>query len=595
MRKSRILFHRFLKWRYRHISNQQFVSIASAIIGFLAGAGAVVLKNVTHFIQELLEGKIIGEFHRAFYFVFPIIGLLLVVLFIKYIVKKKVGHGIPSTLFALSQQRGIMPRHQMWASLIAAPITVGFGGSVGLEGPTVATGAALGSNFARLSHLNQTTRMLMIGAASAGAMSAIFKAPIAGIVFAVEILSLDLTLASMIPLILASTTAILTTYFFMGDDVLLHFQLQDKFILKDVIFYIFLGVVSSVVSIYFSKMYFGLSGYFEKIGDSYKRLVLGGILIGVIVYLVPPLYGEGYEVINSLLKNGYAEVLKNNIFNITINHVLLIALFLVALVIFKVIAMTLTFGAGGIGGVFAPTLFTGSIAGYVFALLINYSDVFQHKLSTGNFALVGMAGLMAGVLQAPLMAIFLIAEITGGYELFVPLMIVASISFIITKKYIPHNIYAEELAKKGQLLTHDKDLTVLTLMRLESVVEKNFIKLGPSMTLRNILYQGVAKSTRNFFPVIDKDDKLIGIILLDDIREAMFNQKLYDTTTAKDYMSHPPDNIVYETDSMRDVMAKFQKSGAWNLPVIRKGKYYGFVSKSKMLTAYRRQLINFTQ
>lgn len=561
----------------------------------LAGLGAVALKNGTHFIQELLEGNIIGEFHRGYYFVFPIIGLFLVLMTIKFVIKKKVGHGIPSTLFAISKQKGIMPRHQMWASLITAPITVGFGGSVGLEGPTVATGAALGSNFARFFHLNQTTRTLMIGAAAAGAMSAIFKAPIAGILFAVEILSLDLTLASMIPLILASITAVLTTYFFMGDDVLLHFQLKDKFELEEVFLYVLLGVVSAAISIYFSKMYFWISEYFESIANPYKRWAIGGVLIGLIVYFIPPLFGEGYEVVNNLLQENYAGVLKYNYFNISYDHVLLVSLLLVALVFFKVIAMSITFGAGGVGGVFAPTLFTGSIAGYVCATLLNYSGVFPQHVSPSNFALVGMAGLMAGVLQAPLTAIFLIAELTGGYELFVPLMIVAAISFIITKRYIPYNIYATELAKKGQLLTHDKDQNILTLMRLESVIEKNFIKLSPEMTLKDILLQGVAKSTRNLFPVVNKNETLMGIILLDDIREVMFNQNLYDTTNIDHYMVHAPERIIYETDTMQKVMAKFQNSGAWNLPVIKNGKYYGFVSKSKLLTAYRRQLINFTQ
>ncbi|VAW25606.1 putative chloride channel protein, partial [hydrothermal vent metagenome] len=285
---SKILFRKFLKWRYQHISNKQFIQIASAVIGLLAGLGAVVLKNITHFIQRLLEGEFIRDIHQAFYFIFPIIGLLIVLFVIKYLVKKKVGHGIPSTLYAISKQKGIMSRHQMWASLITAPLTVGFGGSVGLEGPTVATGAALGSNFARLFHLNQTTRTLLIGAAAAGAMSSIFKAPIAAIVFAVEIFSLELTLASMIPLLLASITAILTSYFFLGDDVLLHFQIQDKFILNDVLFYVFLGVVTAAISIYFSKAYFAIDDKFKQFVNPYKRLLVGGFLIGIMVYFIPP-------------------------------------------------------------------------------------------------------------------------------------------------------------------------------------------------------------------------------------------------------------------------------------------------------------------
>ena len=311
---SKLIFTKFLKWRYKNISNKNFVNIASAIIGFLAGMGAVMLKNLTHIIQLLLEVEFIKNIHQVFYFVFPIIGLLIVLLIIKYFIKKKVGHGIPSTLYAISKQKGIMPRHQMWASLITAPLTVGFGGSVGLEGPTVATGAALGSNFARLFHLNQTTRTLLIGAAAAGAMSSIFKAPIAAIVFAVEIFSLELTLASMIPILLASITAILTSYFFFGDDVLLHFQIQDKFALNDVSFFIVLGVFTSVVSIYFSTVYFKISDFFKRFINTYKRLLIGGILIGIIVFFIPPLFGKGYDTINNILRGNIDLVISNNIF-----------------------------------------------------------------------------------------------------------------------------------------------------------------------------------------------------------------------------------------------------------------------------------------
>jgi chloride channel protein, CIC family len=595
MQQSKSIFTKFLKWKYKHISNNQFINIASAVIGLLAGLGAVTLKNLTHFIQELLEGEFIKEIHQAFYFIFPILGLVLVLLVVKYVIRKRVGHGIPSTLYAISKQKGIMPRHQMWASLFTAPLTVGFGGSVGLEGPTVATGAALGSNFARLFHLNQTKKTLLIGCAAAGAMSSIFKAPIAAIIFAVEIFSLELTLASMIPLLLASITAILTSYFFLGDDVLLHFNIQDKFELNDVLFYVLLGISSALTSIYFSKVYFGIDGFFKRFINPYKRLLVGGVLIGVIVFFIPPLFGEGYGTINNVLRGNINAITTNNIFNFAIDNIWIIIGFLVGLVTFKVIAMSLTFGAGGIGGVFAPTLFTGSISGYLLAMVINYSGLFNHQLSLTNFAMVGMAGLMAGVLQAPLTAIFLIAEITGGYELFVPLMIVASISFLITKKYIPHSIYAAQLAKRGELITHDKDKNILMMLNIDKIIETNFIPIYPKMNLGKMLHKAVTKSTRNLFPVINDEQEFIGIVLLDDIREFMFDQKLHESTTVEDYMHSAPDLINYETDTMQMVMDKFQNSSAWNLPVIKNGKYFGFVSKSKLLTAYRRQLINFAK
>jgi CIC family chloride channel protein len=594
MQKGKRLLIKFLKWRYKHISNKQFINIASAVIGLLAGLAAVTIKNLTHFIQELLEGEFIREIHNLFYFIFPIIGLFLVLLSIKYIVKKPVDHGIPATLYAISKLKGRIPRRQMWASLLTAPLTVGFGGSVGLEGPTVATGGAIGSNFSSLFHLNQTTRTLLIGAAAAGAMSSIFKAPIAAIVFAVEIFSLELTLASMIPLLLASITAVLTSYFFFGDDVLLHFQVQDKFYMNDVMFFVFLGVTSSVVSIYFSKVYFGIGDFFKQFKNPYKRLLIGGIALGTIVYFVPPLFGEGFVTINNVLKGNIDEVITNNIFNTVPDNIWIIVSLLVGLVLFKVVAMSLTFGAGGIGGVFAPTLFTGSITGYVFALIVNYSNLFSHQLSLTNFAMVGMAGLMAGNLQAPLTAIFLIAEITGGYELFLPLMIVSSISFLIAKRYIPHSIYAAELAKKGELITHDKDKNVLMMLDINKVIETNFVLLTPEMKLGEIVKNAVAKSNRNHFPVVNDNKEFLGILTLNDIRSIMFDVNLYDKINVNDLMHSASDIIYYEKDSNEEILNKFKSSGAWNLVVIKNGKYFGFISKSRMLTAYRRQLIQFT-
>ena len=594
MPESKRLLVRFLKWRYKHISNKHFISIASAVIGFLSGLVAVTIKNLTHFTQELLEGEFIREIHNVFYFIFPIIGLFLVLLSIKYIVKKPVEHGIPSTLYAISKLKGLIPRRNIWSSLLTAPLTVGFGGSVGLEGPTVATGAAIGSNFSRLFHVNQTTRTLLIGAAAAGAMASIFKAPIAAIVFAVEIFSLELTLASMIPLLLASITAVLTSYFFFGDDVLLHFQVQDKFQLTDVTFYIFLGVATSMVSIYFSKVYFGLGKFFKKFQSPYKRLLIGGVLLGTVVYFIPPLFGEGFVTINNVLKGNIEEVVKNNIFHTVTDNIWVIITLLSGLVLFKVVAMSFTFGAGGIGGVFAPTLFTGSIFGYLIALIINNSNLFSHQLSLTNFAMVGMAGLMAGVLHAPLTAIFLIAEITGGYELFVPLMIVASISFLITKRYIPHNIYAAELAKRGQLITHDKDNNVLMMLDINKIIETNFIVLTPEMKLGEILKNAVTKSSRNHFPVVNDEHEFLGVIRLDDIRHIMFDTTMYDKVKVSDLMHADVGIINLDTDNAQIIMNRFKTTGAWNLPVVKKGKYYGYISKSRLLTAYRRKLIHVT-
>ncbi|MEL0651483.1 chloride channel protein [Algibacter sp. TI.3.09] len=584
---------KILIWRAKHISKKQFVYLLSIIIGFTAGMGAVVLKNLTHFIQHLLEAKLIKHYHHAFYFLFPILGLTLVYLGIKYIIRNKVSHGIPSTLYAISKRKAIMKPFQMFGSILTAPLTVGFGGSVGLEGPTVATGAALGSNIARMFHMNQTTRTLLVGCAAAGAMSSIFKAPIAAIIFAIEVFSLDLTIASMLPLLLASLSAILTSQFFFGDDVILPFRIEDKFYLSDAPFYILLGVIAAFISIYFTEVYDRIQKLFDSLKSPIKKLIVGGTGIGLLVYLIPPLYGEGFDVINNLIVGNPQKALENNIFGLDLSNIWNVILLLIALMLFKIVASALTFGAGGVGGIFAPTLFMGSIMGFCLSKIINHSGLLSTPLSESNFTLVGMAGLLAGVLHAPLTAIFLIAELTGGYELFVPLMLTSTISFSITKYFKPHSVYNMELGRKGELITHDKDHAVLTLMDIDRVIETNFTVLYPTMTLEEIIQKAVKKSKRNIYPVINKESKkLVGIILLDDLRSIMFDQSLYKEVTASDLMQKPPEVINLDKDKMTDIMKKFQDSSAWNLPVKKDGKYYGFITKSKLLTSYRRQLIN---
>jgi CIC family chloride channel protein len=587
------IFKKILIWRYKHISERQFIYILSILVGCLAGFGAVILKNVTHFFQHLLEGNVVRDYHHAFYFLFPIIGLTLVYFVIKYVIRNKVSHGIPSTLFAISKRKGIMKRYQMFASILTAPITVGFGGSVGLEGPTVATGAAISSNIARWFHLNQTTRTLLIGCAAAGALSSIFKAPIAAIIFAIEVFSLDLTIASMLPLLLASLSAIITSRFFFGSDVLLPFVIEDPFKINDILYFIFLGIIGGLVSIYFTEVYDRIQKFFDKISSPIKRLLVGGIGLGILVYFIPPLYGEGFEVINNLLVGNHEEALRNNFMQLDLSNVWIVILLLFGLVFFKIIASAFTFGAGGVGGIFAPTLFMGSVMGNCVAKIINTTGF--SNVSESNFTLVGMAGLMAGVLHAPLTAIFLIAELTGGYELFIPLMLTSTISYSIAKYVHPYSVYAMQLGRKGELITHNKDHAVLTLMDIDRVIENNFAPVYSDMNLENMIKNAVVKSNRNIFPVLNKEsEKLIGIILLDDLRPVMFDQALYKTVFARDVMQNPPEIIVIGKDKMTDIMKKFKESGAWNLPVIKEGKYIGFISKSKLLTAYRNKLIEVT-
>ena len=586
---------RILDWKTRHLTHHQFLMVISAIIGFIAGLVAVTIKNLTHFIQLLLEEEFIANYHNAFYFIFPIIGLAFTLIIIKWGLKKPVGPGIPTTLHAISQRKGLMRRFQTYASLITAPLTVGFGGSVGLEAPTVATGSALSSNLSRMFKMNQASRTLLIGCAAAGAMSSLFKAPIAAIIFAIEIFSLDLTLVSMIPLLLASVSAILTSYFFFGSDIILHYTLTDEFDISDVPFYILLGVLASICSVYFTKIYFKFADIFKKINSPWKRLFTGGIALGVLIFLIPPLYGEGYDVINNLLQENYLLALgTNNFFTEYLDNIWIVIALLVGLMIFKIIATSLTIGAGGIGGIFAPVLFMGSAMGHCFALILNNLNIFNTPISVSNFTLVGMAGLMAGVMHAPLTAIFLIAELTRGYELFVPLMITAAISFMITNQFQPHSVYTMDLASRGELITHNKDQAVLTLLNINQVIEKNFIPLNIDMTLGDVIKQGVVKSSRNIFPVIDENNIFKGIILLDDLRPIMFEQKLYDEIKVSEIMQRAPEIIDIQKDRMNEIMTKFQESTAWNLPVVREDKYVGFVSKSKLLTAYRQKLIEVT-
>jgi len=590
MPKTKSIFTKILIWRYKHISEREFIYVLSILVGFLAGLGTLVLKNMTYFFQSMLEGNLIKEFHHSLYFVFPIIGLFLVFAIKKYFIKKEIGHGISTTLYSISKRNGIIEKYKIYASLITAPITVGFGGSVGLQGPAVSTGSALGSTIAQLFHMNSKTRMLLIGCATAGAMSSMFKAPVAAIIFAVEIFSLDLAFASLVPLLLASVSAVITSYFFLGKDVLLGFEIQDVFEINDLLFYILLGIGTGVASVYFSKMYFSITRFFDRFSSPFKKLVIGGVAIGLLLFLIPPLYGEGYGLINDLLHGNAVAAIRGIPYNLDFENVWIVIMMLLMITIFKAIAMTITFSAGGVGGIFVPTLVMGSALGNVFAKIINQ---FGFQVSEANFTLVGMTGLMAGVLHAPLTAIFLIAEITGGYDLFVPLMLVAAISYALTKYFISNSIYTVELAKRGELITHDKDKNVLMMMQMDKIIETNFVSVSPEMSLGKLLKTAVAKSNRNIFPVIDEAQQFLGTVLLDDIRPIMFDQKMYETTKVSDFMKSAPEIIFYD-NSIEKVMQKFKESGAWNLPVIKEGVYVGFISKSKLLTAYRNKLIEVT-
>ena len=586
------MFKRILIWRYKTISERQFVYILSVLVGFLAGFGTVILKNLTHYFQLLLSIDFFKDYKSSLYFIFPIIGLLIVVIIKKNWLKKHIGHGISTTLYAISKRKGIIPRYNMFASLITAPITVGFGGSVGLQGPAVSAGTALASYTSQLFHMNTKTRMLLIGCATAGAMSSMFKAPIAGIVFALEVFSLDIAFVSLVPLLLASVAAIVTSYLFLGSDVLLGFELNDKFQINDIGFYAIFGIFTGIVSVYFSFIYFAIRKFFHRFEKRFTRLILGSVVIGSILFLMPSLYGEGYGLINNLLKGNHIAAIGNTPFSFDESNIWIVIILLLLITIFKAIAMSTTFAAGGVGGIFIPTLVMGSALGNAFAKIINNLGL-GFQVSEANFTLIGMTGLMAGVLHAPLTAIFLIAEITGGYDLFVPLMLVAAISFAFTKYFISNSIYTYKLAQRGELITHNKDKNVMMMMQIEGLIETNFKEVYPEMFLGEMLKKAVTTSTRNIFPVINEEKQFLGIVLLDDIRPVMFDTEMYKSVTIETFMKATPETIL-ETDSVEKVMKKFKVSGAWNLPVLKGDKYVGFISKSKLLTAYRNKLVEVT-
>ena len=586
---------KFLQWKTQYLTHRQFILLLCGLVGVATGFAALAMRSLTHFIEEVLVGNIIRYINYGFYVIFPAVGFLLVYWVKKYIIRKEVSHGIPSILYAVAKQKGIMKRFQAYGSILTAPITIGFGGSVGLEGPMVVTGAGISSQLARLFHINQSDRMLLLACACAAALAAIFKVPLAGILFAIEVFGLDLTLSSLLPLFVASLSGVLTSYIFFGNAALLPIYVGDSFLMHNIPFYLLLGVVGGFMSAYFTFVYEGVNRFFSKFSSAYLRIVIGGAILGLLVFVMPPLYGEGHEVINHL-KAGHPELsISSNIFGWNLENPWVVILLLGGLVLFKVVATSVTFGAGGVGGIFSPMLFMGGVMGNCFARIINQIDIFPYKLPLANFTLIGMTALMTGVLHAPLTAIFLIAEVTGGYSLFVPAMVTAVVSFSIAKYFNKYSIYTMELGRKGELVNQDKDQAILTLMDMESVIETNFVPVYTDMTLKGVVYEAVRESSRNIFPVLDREKgSLEGVILLDDIRHLIFEKELYDKVSVLEMMQPPPALIQMGQDTMNQVMDKFQNTAAWNLPVVKNGKYIGFISKSKLLTVYRRKLIYFS-
>jgi CIC family chloride channel protein len=588
--KLRKQFDKFLLWRTRYLDDRHFILLLSVIIGIGSAIAAVLLKTSVHFVEAWVRS--IRPSENWLMLVFPVVGIFLTVVYIRIFVKDNISHGITRILYAISRNKAIMKVHNMWSSMVACTITAGFGGSVGMEAPIVATGAAIGSNVAQSTRLGFKRTTLLVGCGAAAAIAAIFKAPIAGLIFALEVLMLDLTMASIVPLLIAAVTATLFSSVFLGEQVEFYFTLKDPFTFSHFPFYILLGVAAGAVSLYFTWMNSRVEKRIKKIATPYRRVLIGGGILGVLIFLFPPLFGEGYITMRSMLSGQPENLLNDSIWGFFIeDSEFLFIGFLIMVLLFKAVATSLTTSSGGIGGVFAPSLFMGGITGFVFARIINsFSWV---KISEYNFALVGMAGLIAGVIHAPLTAIFLIAEITGGYQLFVPLIITASISFLTVRYFQPHSLYTKKLAERGELVTHHKDQAVLTLLKVENVVETNFSKVNPDQTLGELV-KVIAKSNRNIFPVTDNDNYFFGIVPLDEIREIMFERDKYDKVRVRDVMIIPRRKVELQ-DSMETVMKKFRDSGQWNLAVVEDGRYVGFVSRSNVFNVYRKMLIEFSE
>jgi CIC family chloride channel protein len=584
-------FNKIFHYRFVDTDQVKLVYFLSLIVGLLSALAAALLKNAIHFTNQILTGGITSESGSFLYLVYPIAGMLLTLLFVRFLVRDKIGHGISRILYAISKKKSFLRVHNIWTSIVASTLTIGFGGSVGAEAPIVLTGSSIGSALGRFFKLNYKNITLLIGCGAAGAISGIFKAPIAGIVFTIEILMLDLTISSIVPLLISSVTAATVAYFLMGDKVLLTFNITEAFNISNIPWYIVLGVISGLISLYFSKMTLFLESNYEKIRNIYLRLILGGIVLGGLIYLFPPFYGEGYNTIMSLLQGNADSLFVNNVFSRYSESFLFIILFMLCLVFLKVIASSSTNGAGGVGGIFAPTLFIGGINGFLVANLLK--KFINADIPDNRFVLVGMAGMIAGVMHAPLTAIFLIAEITGGYNLLIPLIITSTVAYMTTRSFEKHSIYHVQLAKRGELITHDKDKAVLTFMKWKREIETDLLIVKTTDTLGD-LTKIISKSKRNLFPVVDEHNILEGVVSLDDVREIMFRNDLYETTFVKDLMTIPP-SYIDKKETIDTVMETFKKTGAWNLPVLDNGYYVGFISKSRIFTKYRDLLIEFSE
>ena len=561
----------------------------SLVVGLCSGLAAVALKTAVHFTNRFLLqfGFLTFVGGNIMTLVYPAAGILLTVLFLRYVVRGNVGHGLPMVLFAISRKKGVLPPRDMYSSLVASTLTVAFGGSVGLEAPIASTGSAIGSNIARFFRLSTQSVKLLLGCGAAGAIAGIFKAPIAGIFFVVEVLMFDLTKTSAIALLLSTISSSAITYFLMGTDVQFAFTVSENFELAQIPFYILLGIFCAASSVYFLRVTDKVEGWFANLRNGTHRLLLGGAALGVMIFFFPPLFGEGYTFLSDLLHGNSGSLFDNTIFMSLKDNEWAVLAMLLVLILLKGVATATTIGSGGVGGTFGPSLVVGGISGYFVAMLCNTLGLPEQ--STANFALVGMAAVMTGVMQAPFMAVLLIAEITGGYALIAPLLIASAVTVICVSPFEQHSIYARKLAKHGDLMTHDKDQSAWQLMNMRKLIETNFVIVRQGDALRDLV-EAIKNSRRNTFPVLSKEDKFLGVIYLDDVRKIMFRPEFYDLYSVDEFMRPLSEgDVVRLSDPPQAVVAKFQFNNRYNVIVIDDDdSYVGMLSRANVFSAYRR-------
>lgn len=579
-----------LEWRDKHITDRQMTIILALFIGFFASVAAFILHFIIKEIQVLLTAGFSTVTYNWLYLVFPVIGIFLTSLFVRYVVKDNISHGITRILYAISSKRSRLKPHNCWTSVIASAITIGFGGSVGAEAPIVLTGSSIGSNLGQLFKMDNKTLMLLVGCGAAAAIAGIFKAPIAGLVFTLEVLMVDLSMASLLPILVASVTATCFTYIFMGSDSLFTFHLDGEWIVERVPACILLGVSSGLVSLYFIRMMTSCEGVFARLKEHrYAKLLLGGLMLSSLIFIFPVLYGEGYSAINILLNSNteadWNTLLNNSLFY---GHGQLLIIFVALVVLTKVVATSATNGGGGCGGTFAPSLFVGAFSGFLFARIWNIQQLGLY-VPEKNFTLLGMAGVMAGVMHAPLTGIFLIAEITNGYDLFIPLMIVSTCSVMTISVFEPHSIYAMRLARQGKLITHHTDKAALTLMSLDSVVENDYIAVTADMPLGKLV-NVISKSHSSFIPVLDSAGCILGEVDITKIRHIMFRSELYTKFCVMQIMTPVPAKVGIN-DRMEEVMKKFEIKNTNYLPVVDvNNRLMGYISRSRVFSLYRKMV-----